>query len=110
VTYTPGASGTPTRADTITALRRRRDARGQRGTMSVTVQPTSKADCRHGGWRNYRFQNQGQYFQFVTGGWGAPQPSKDDCLHGGWRTLGFRNQGQCIQSLGGGSRGRGRSK
>jgi hypothetical protein len=101
VTYTPGASGVPTRSDTITASYGGDDAThaASSGTAAVTVQPTSKADCRQGGWQNYGFQNQGQCFQFVTGGLGAPPPSKAACLHGGWRPLGFRNQGQCIQAL-----------
>ena len=103
VTYSPGASGVPTRADTITATYAPDPTHtASSGTATVTVQPTTKADCRHGGWRNYGFQNQGQCFQFVTGGLGAPPPSKADCMHGGWRPLGFRNQGQCIHALNGG--------
>jgi len=51
VSYTPGASGS-TRTDTITASYGG-DAihTGSSGTAAVRVQPTSKADCRHGGWR-----------------------------------------------------------
>jgi Big-like domain-containing protein len=108
-TYVPGASGVPTRTDTITATYVPDPAHtASSGTTTVTVQPTTKADCRHGGWKNYGFQNQGQCFQFVTGGLGAPPPSKTDCQHGGWRPLGFRNQGQCIQAInGGGPKARG---
>ena len=103
VSYSPGASGVPTRSDTISASYAPDPTHtASNGTATVTVQPTTKADCRHGGWKNYGFQNQGQCFQFVTGGLGAPPPSKADCMHGGWRTLGFRNQGQCIQALNGG--------
>jgi hypothetical protein len=108
VSYSPGASGTPTRTDTITATYGG-DAghAGSSGTAAVTVRPTSRTDCQHGGWRNYGFSSQSQCIQFVTGGLGLPPPtSKADCQHGGWRPLGFRNQGQCIQSLGGGPQAR----
>jgi hypothetical protein len=111
VSYTPAASGA-VRTDTITASYGGDSLHaGSSGTAPVRVQPTSRADCQHGGWRNYGFQNQGQCIQFATGGLGAPPPSKADCLHGGWRTLGFRNQGQCIQALnGGGPQARGKSR
>jgi len=112
VSYSPGASGTPTRTDTITATYGG-DAghAGSSGTAAVTVRPTSRTDCQHGGWRNYGFSSQSQCIQFVTGGLGLPPPtSKADCQHGGWRPLGFRNQGQCIQSLGGGPQARGKGK
>jgi hypothetical protein len=99
VSYTPGASGVPSRTDTLTAIYAADPTHtGSSGTTTVTVRPTSKADCRHGGWQNYGFQNQGQCFQFVSGALGLPAPpSKADCRNGGWRNLGFRNQGQCIQ-------------
>jgi hypothetical protein len=112
VSYSPGASGTPTRSDTITASYDGDVTHaGSSGTAAVTVRPTSRADCQHGGWRNYGFSSQGQCTQFVTGGLGQPPPtSKADCKHGGWRSLGFRNQGQCIQSFGGGRRAGGKGK
>jgi hypothetical protein len=102
VTYTPDASDppTPTRSDTITAtyVSDFPTHFASRGTTTVTVRPTSKADCRNGGWQNYGFQNQGQCFQFVSGALGLPAPpTKADCRNGGWRNLGFRNQGQCVQ-------------
>ena len=76
----------------------------------MTVRPTSRADCQHGGWRNYGFSSQSQCLQSLNGGLGQlPPTGKADCMHGGWRTLGFRNQGQCIQSLGGGPRAGGKS-
>jgi hypothetical protein len=62
----------------------------------VTVRPTSKADCQHGGWRNYGFQNQGQCIQFVGGGLTGQPISKADCQHGGWRNHGFASQGDCV--------------
>jgi len=99
VSYTPGASGVPSRSDTITASYVHDTTHaGSSGTTTVTVRPTSKADCQQGAWQNYGFQNQGQCIQFVSGALGLPAPpSKAECLHGGWRALGFRNQGQCIQ-------------
>jgi hypothetical protein len=66
VTYIPGASGTPTRADTITATYSGDPAHtGGNGTTAVTVRPTAKADCKNGGWQNYGFRNQGQCIKFV---------------------------------------------
>jgi hypothetical protein len=66
VTYTPGASGTPTRADTITATYSGDSAHmSSSGTTAVTVRPTTKADCKNGGWQNYGFPNQGQCIKFV---------------------------------------------
>jgi hypothetical protein len=110
VTYRPVASGTPTRSDTIAATYGGDTTHaGSTGTAAVTVRPTSKADCQHGGWRNYGFSNQAKCLQFVGGGLGEEPMSKADCQHGGWRNLGFRNQGQCIKSLGGGARARGQS-
>ena len=41
---------------------------GSGGTAAVTVQPTTDADCRHGGWQNYGFQNQHQCILFVDFG------------------------------------------
>jgi len=98
VSYTPDASGS-TRTDTITATYGG-DAThaGSSGTTAVTVEPTSTADCRHGGWRNYGFQNQRQCIQFVTGG-PVPPMSKAECRHGGWQNHGFTSQGDCVASV-----------
>jgi hypothetical protein len=69
VTYTPGASGTPTRADTITASYNPDLAHmSSSGTTTVTVQPTTIGDCLHGGWQNYGFANQGLCIRFVETG------------------------------------------
>jgi hypothetical protein len=66
VTYIPGASGTPTRADTITATYNGDPAHlSSSGTTAVRVQPTTNGDCMNGGWRNYGFANQGLCIQFV---------------------------------------------
>ena len=66
VTYIPGASGTPTRADTITATYNGDPAHlSSGGTTAVRVQPTTNGDCMNGGWRNYGFANQGLCIQFV---------------------------------------------
>ena len=95
VIYTP-AKGT-LRSDMITATYGGDTTHaGSRGTTGVTVQPTTRADCQHGGWQNYGFQNQRACIQFVNGGLGAPPPSKADCLHGGWRDHGFASQGDCV--------------
>jgi hypothetical protein len=109
VSYTPDASGTPTPSDTITATYIGDVTHaGSDGTAAVTVRPTSRADCQHGGWRNYGFSSQSQCIQSLGGGLGEQPPptSKADCMHGGWRPRGFRNQAQCIQSLGGHPRAR----
>jgi hypothetical protein len=66
VTYTPGASETPTRADTITASYNGDPAHmSSGGTTTVTVQPTTKKDCKKGGWKNYGFANQRKCVHFV---------------------------------------------
>jgi hypothetical protein len=58
VNYTPGWSGTPTRSDTITGTYIADSThQSSSGTTAVTVQPTSKNDCKKGGWRNYGFPN-----------------------------------------------------
>jgi hypothetical protein len=95
VSYTPAASDT-LRTDTITAGYGGDSTHaGSSATAAVAVQPTSDADCRHGGWQNYGFQNQRQCIQFVNG-FPVPQPSKADCRHGGWRDHGFASQGDCV--------------
>jgi hypothetical protein len=67
VTYTPGASGTPTRSDTITATYSGDPThKTSNGTTTVTVQPTSKDDCEQRGWQNYGFPNQGQCIKLVN--------------------------------------------
>jgi hypothetical protein len=97
VSYTPDASNTPTRTDTITATYGGDSTHAvSSGTTAVTTRPTSKADCQNGGWQNYGFANQGQCIQFVGGGLGAPQTNKADCKHGGWRNRGFTSQGDCV--------------
>jgi hypothetical protein len=69
VTYTPGASGTPTRADTITATYSGDPThKSSSGTTTVTVQPTTIGDCLHGGWQNYGFANEGLCIRFVETG------------------------------------------
>jgi hypothetical protein len=95
VSYTPTASGT-LRTDTITASSGGDSTHaGSSATAAVAVQPTSRADCRHGGWQNYGFQNQRQCIQFVNGS-PVPPISKTDCLHGGWRDHRFASQGDCV--------------
>jgi hypothetical protein len=95
VSYTPAALGS-LRTDTITASYGGDSTHaGSSATAAVTVQPTSDADCRHGGWQNYGFQNQRQCIQFVNG-FPVPPTSKADCLHGGWRNHRFASQGDCV--------------
>jgi hypothetical protein len=69
VSYTPSPSGTPTRSDTITAAYSADSThKSSNASTSVTVQPTSKDDCKKAGWQNYGFPNQGQCIKFVHGG------------------------------------------
>ena len=69
VIYTPGAEGAPTSTDTITATYGGDATHADSsGTAAVTVQPTSTADCRNRGWRNYGFPNQRQCVLFVDFG------------------------------------------
>jgi Ca2+-binding RTX toxin-like protein len=73
VTYTPAAEGAPTSTDTITATYGGDAMRADSsGTATVTVQPTSPADCKNRGWRNYGFPNQRQCVLFVEFG-GLPK-------------------------------------
>ncbi len=73
VTYTPAAEGAPTSTDTITASYGGDSTRADSsGTAAVTVQPTSTADCKNRGWRNYGFPNQRQCVLFVEFG-GLPE-------------------------------------
>jgi hypothetical protein len=95
VSYTPAASDS-LRTDTITASYGGDSTHaGSSATAAVTVQPTSDADCRHGGWQNYGFENQRQCIQFVNG-FPVPPISKTDCRHGGWRDHRFASQGDCV--------------
>ncbi len=69
VSYTPVSVGSGTH--TITASYGGDTAHNtSSGTASVTVKPrvpTSRAQCKHGGWRNYpQFKNQGQCVAFVV--------------------------------------------
>jgi hypothetical protein len=69
VTYTPAAEGAPTSTDTITATYGGDATRADsNGTAAVTVKPTSPADCKNRGWRNYGFPNQRQCVLFVNSG------------------------------------------
>ena len=73
VTYTPAAEGAPTSTDTITATYGGDAMRADSsGTATVTVQPTSPADCKNRAWRNYGFPNQRQCVLFVKFG-GLPE-------------------------------------
>jgi hypothetical protein len=68
VTYTPGPSGA-LRSDTITASYGGDSTHTPSGeTTTVKVQPTSEADCKKDGWKNYGFRNQGQCIKFVNHG------------------------------------------
>jgi hypothetical protein len=59
--YTPSATGTPLRSDTITATYGGDPTHTNiSGSTTVTVQPTSKQDCVDGRYHNYGFPNQGQ--------------------------------------------------
>jgi hypothetical protein len=74
VTYTPDSTpATPVRSDTITASYGGDDLHtGSSGSAQVTVTslPTSKDQCKNGGWQQYGvFKNQGDCVSFVaTGG------------------------------------------
>ena len=73
------------------------------GSVTVTDAPnplpTSKDQCKHGGWAQFGFKNQGQCIRFVRLIPGPPPyPStKEQCRHGGWAQFGFRNQRRCLR-------------
>jgi hypothetical protein len=100
VAYTAAASGVPTRNDTITATYGGDALHAvSSATTAVTVRPTSKADCRQGGWQNYGFQNQGQCFQFVSGALGPARRrrARPTVRTEAGGTSASGNQGQCVQ-------------
>ncbi len=69
VAYTPSATGTPRRSDTITASYGGDPTHTtSSGSATVTVQPTSKQDCMNGRYHNYDFPNQGQCIKYVNHG------------------------------------------
>ena len=61
--------------------------------------PTSRNDCKNGGWAQFGFKNQGQCIRFVRLIPGAgPYPSTtEQCRHGGWVQFGFKNQRKCLR-------------
>jgi hypothetical protein len=61
--------------------------------------PTSKAQCRNGGWAEFGFKNQGQCIRFVRLIPGTPPypTTKEQCRHGGWAQFGFRNERRCLR-------------
>jgi hypothetical protein len=67
VTYTPGATGVPTRAETVTATYGGDATHASSGgTATVTVQPTDKQFCKNGGYLNYGFPDQGTCVTWVN--------------------------------------------
>ena len=44
---------------------------GVLGAGPVLAQPTTKADCKNGGWMQFGFRNQGQCIRFVNTGKGG---------------------------------------
>jgi len=78
----------------------------QRTGLLLAV-PTSKDQCKKGGWKSLfredgtAFRNQGKCIQYVNTGKGST--TKNDCKKGGWQNLfrtdetPFKNQGDCIQ-------------
>jgi virginiamycin B lyase len=67
VSYTPGATGVPTRAETVTSTYGGDTTHaGSAGTTTVTVQPTDRQFCKTGGYRNYGFPDQGTCITWVN--------------------------------------------
>ncbi len=70
----------------------------------LEASPTSKDQCKKGGWRDFGFRNQGQCIRSVNAptesdppAGGSNPDSKAECKKGGWKDFGFKNQGQCIR-------------
>ncbi len=61
--------------------------------------PTTKAQCKHGGWAQFGFKSHGQCIRFVRLIPGpAPYPStKQQCRHGGWAQYGFKDKRTCVR-------------
>jgi len=73
--------------------------------QSVTVTdarsplPSSKDECKTGGYARFGFKSQEQCIRFVRLIPGPPPyPStKEQCRHGGWGQFGFRNERKCLR-------------
>jgi hypothetical protein len=61
--------------------------------------PTSRNDCKHGGWAQLGFKNQGQCIRFVRliPGPGPYPSTRAECQHGGWAQFGFKNKRKCLR-------------
>jgi hypothetical protein len=71
-------------------------------TDAPSPHPTSKEQCKNGGWSQFGFKNQGQCIRFV-GLIPGPPPyptTKEQCRHGGWAQYGFKNKRKCLRFVG----------
>jgi hypothetical protein len=61
--------------------------------------PTSKNQCKSGGWAQFGFKNQGRCIRFVRLIPGPPPypTTKEECRHGGWAQYGFKNKSKCVR-------------
>jgi hypothetical protein len=55
--------------------------------------PTTKADCKKGGYKDFGFKNKGWCIKAVKN----PPQTKADCKKGGYKDFGFKNKGWCIK-------------
>ena len=64
--------------------------------------PTSKGQCKHGGYAQFGFKNRGQCIRFVglIPGPGPYPSGRAECQHGGWAQFGFKNKRKCLRFVG----------
>jgi hypothetical protein len=88
VTYTPAATGVPTRTETLAASYGADATHAiSSGSATVTVQPTAKQDCKDGGYRNYGFPDQGTCITSVnTSAHPDPEPLTESQAAPLWRS------------------------
>ena len=73
------------------------------GSVTVTDAPgplpTTKDQCKHGGWARFGFENQGRCIRFVRliPGPGPYPSSRAECQHGGWAQFGFKDKRRCLR-------------
>ena len=72
---------------------------GQISIVDAPALPTSRTDCKNGGWAQFGFKRQGQCIRFVRliPGPGPYPSSRAACQHGGWAQYGFKSKRRCLR-------------
>ena len=72
---------------------------GQISIADAQALPTSRAECKNGGWAQFGFKNRGHCIRFVRliPGPGPYPSSRAACRHGGWAQYGFKSKRTCLR-------------